>query len=76
MRRSNLTRANLTSAYLKEADLHGANLTSAYLNKADLYNTNLLHAKLYDTDIKGVIFTETIKCPLSNEELRLRGARR
>jgi len=61
-----LDRADLSKAFLSEADLSGAslwgtNLSGAWLDRADLsgadlHNTNLSGAFLYDADLKHVIF--------------------
>ena len=55
-------RANLSGAYLADADLRGANLSRAYLRGADLRGANLSWADLKGADLSGANLSVCILC--------------
>jgi uncharacterized protein YjbI with pentapeptide repeats len=50
------TRANLTGAFLRGADLMFADLRGAILENADLANAKMFHANLKEADLTGADF--------------------
>ena len=59
---ANLSRANLTGAWLRKADLSEANLIGADLRKANLNEADLFDATLWKADLTGAIMNSVILC--------------